>query len=683
MRKKLFSLLISAVFLFAALGKASAQSTITQDTVCDPSHEDCRSMLIQLIRNEKVGIDWGLWFIKDPRYVTEIIKRFQDGLPIRIIMDPRANNTYASNAGYLKQLADAGIPMRKRVAGDICHWKLMVFAGQRIVEVSGANYSGIAFRPDDPYKNYEDEAILFTTTFIDSFETKFDDIWTNTSQYASYANISGQLLRNFPTYPIDPRLNFPPDDSYEDRLVPLIDRENSLIDVDMYRLTENPPVDALIRAAARGVRERLYFEPSEYTNTARPGNKVEIDKLVAAAAKYPGTIEIRMRAHYGLNHQKTVWLHGQHIVIYGTSNWSNASDDNQLESNFFTDTDPGDGFNNFLFDALQKIFVRKWYNTNPIGAIETVAYKTPTLPPPVCEDPVAMNYGGALPCAYQPDTTPPSVQFTSPASASVVSDLQTVSATASDNVRVAGVQFAVDGANIGTKISSAPYSMNWNTFAVANGNHVLTATATDAAGNSASASETVDVENTALPIETVVLRASDVSSIFGRWNMVSDPTAADGVAIYNPNAGQAKVLPAKIAPANYFEVTFEAKAGVPYHLWLRMKADSNYYGNDSVDAQFSDSVDASGNSIYRIGTTDSAEVVLQESDYGHISGWGWADQGWNGLGANIYFATSGTHTLRIQQREDGCRIDQIVLSPDVYLTSSPGTQTNDTTILVR
>ena len=48
----------------------------------------------------------------------------------------------------------------------------------------------------------------------------------------------------------------------------------------------------------------------------------------------------------------------------------------------------------------------------------------------------------------------------------------------------------------------------------------------------------------------------------------------------------------------------------------------------------------------------------------------------------MYF-TAGTQTIRIQQREDGLAIDQIVLSPDTYLTSPPGPTKNDTTILIK
>ena len=61
------------------------------------------------------------------------------------------------------------------------------------------------------------------------------------------------------------------------------------------------------------------------------------------------------------------------------------------------------------------------------------------------------------------------------------------------------------------------------------------------------------------------------------------------------------------------------------------------------------------------------------------------DNGWgvSTLGPLISFASSGVQTLRIQAREDGFRIDQIVLSPLNYLILSPGLLKNDRTILPR
>jgi Bacterial Ig domain len=98
---------------------------------------------------------------------------------------------------------------------------------------------------------------------------------------------------------------------------------------------------------------------------------------------------------------------------------------------------------------------------------------------------------GVLP----PDTVAPTVSITSPANGAAVSGSIVVAAAASDDRGVAGVRFKVDGANLGNEDTNAPYSVTRNTTAVPNGPHVLTATARDAAGNSTTATLTVNVAN--------------------------------------------------------------------------------------------------------------------------------------------------------------------------------------------
>jgi hypothetical protein len=51
------------------------------------------------------------------------------------------------------------------------------------------------------------------------------------------------------------------------------------------------------------------------------------------------------------------------------------------------------------------------------------------------------------------------------------------------------------------------------------------------------------------------------------------------------------------------------------------------------------------------------------------------------LGPLVTFETTGLQTIRIQTRQDGLRIDQVVLAADKYLMVAPGALKNDTTIL--
>ena len=99
------------------------------------------------------------------------------------------------------------------------------------------------------------------------------------------------------------------------------------------------------------------------------------------------------------------------------------------------------------------------------------------------------------------DTQAPTVSLTVPGNSTTSSGpAVTVSANASDNIGVVGVQFLLDGVNLGSEDATAPYSISWNTTTVANGAHTLTARARDAAGNQAvSTAVTVTVSNAALP----------------------------------------------------------------------------------------------------------------------------------------------------------------------------------------
>ena len=85
----------------------------------------------------------------------------------------------------------------------------------------------------------------------------------------------------------------------------------------------------------------------------------------------------------------------------------------------------------------------------------------------------------------------------------------------------------------------------------------------------------------------VVLRPGSGATVSGAWTVVADAAAAGGTAVRHANAGAAKLTQALAQPVNYFEQTFVADAGVPYRLWLRGRAQSDGWANDSVFVQFS------------------------------------------------------------------------------------------------
>jgi parallel beta-helix repeat protein len=83
---------------------------------------------------------------------------------------------------------------------------------------------------------------------------------------------------------------------------------------------------------------------------------------------------------------------------------------------------------------------------------------------------------------------PLTVNVTAPAQGATVGGTVGVTASASDNVTIIGVQYQLDGLNIGPLFREAPYTFFWDTSLASNGSHSLTALATDVSGNSATSS---------------------------------------------------------------------------------------------------------------------------------------------------------------------------------------------------
>jgi hypothetical protein len=119
----------------------------------------------------------------------------------------------------------------------------------------------------------------------------------------------------------------------------------------------------------------------------------------------------------------------------------------------------------------------------------------------------AAGAGGA-----PPDTTPPSVAVTAPAAGASVAGSVTLAASAADNVAVAGVQFRVNGVNVGAEVTAPPYYAAWNTTTVADGTHVVTAVARDAFSNTTASS----------PVSVTVSNATATApSRVGSWSATS------------------------------------------------------------------------------------------------------------------------------------------------------------------
>lgn len=170
------------------------------------------------------------------------------------------------------------------------------------------------------------------------------------------------------------------------------------------------------------------------------------------------------------------------------------------------------------------------------------------------------------------DIAAPVVSVTQPTDGAIVAGVVAIQAVASDDVAVVEVRFSVDGAEVGAD-GSAPYSVVWDSSAVADGAYTIAAAAFDAAGNRGdSTALTVTVANAAVP-PTLALTGVPASisrgEFFTATVTVENPGAApvDGLSVeidWNPEDPLRLESPAtttqqigSIVPGGQSEVTWE------------------------------------------------------------------------------------------------------------------------------
>jgi large repetitive protein len=186
---------------------------------------------------------------------------------------------------------------------------------------------------------------------------------------------------------------------------------------------------------------------------------------------------------------------------------------------------------------------------------------------------------------------PPSVALTAPSDGATVSGTTAISADASDDVAVASVEFLVGTTSIGTD-TTAPYSVTWDTTAIADGRVAIIARATDSAGQATtSATRTVDVDNSAPTVALVTPAAG--ASVSGSTTLSATASDTSGVAKVDFLVGGTVVGTDTSAPYSFS--------------W---DSTTTPDGPVSIAARATDATGATGTSAARSVTVDNSAPVV-------------------------------------------------------------------------
>ncbi len=150
-----------------------------------------------------------------------------------------------------------------------------------------------------------------------------------------------------------------------------------------------------------------------------------------------------------------------------------------------------------------------------------------------------------------PDSTPPDIVITNPDDNAIVGNtMVTIAASATDNNGVSQVEFFVNGSSLLVD-TAAPYEALWDTTEIADADYQLTATATDAVGNSATTPvTTVTVDSVAAaPVSTTPYLDFDGANDYVSLNNMDIPGSALTIEawfnsrdIFNCGSGDCRII---------------------------------------------------------------------------------------------------------------------------------------------
>ena len=207
------------------------------------------------------------------------------------------------------------------------------------------------------------------------------------------------------------------------------------------------------------------------------------------------------------------------------------------------------------------------------------------------------------------DTTKPTVKLTSPAKfAAGLASTISVTATATDDVGVASVTFQVDGAQVGSPDTTAPYSLLLNTELYTSGQHLIRARSQDTAGNNSGWS-TVTVQFAgSRPVPAGFTRNEAwVTGLAGSTAFAQLP---DGRLLVAQQGGALRVIKAGVLlPAPFIQLVVDSNGERGL---IGVTPDPNFATNGYIYLHYTSTTGGSHNRVSRF--TASGDTVVPGSE---------------------------------------------------------------------
>ena len=250
------------------------------------------------------------------------------------------------------------------------------------------------------------------------------------------------------------------------------------------------------------------------------------------------------------------------------------------------------------------------------------------------------------------DTQAPNVNLVSPAAlASGLTGVLVLSAEATDNVGVAGVEFQVDGQTVGTADTVPPYQASVDTGAYAAGQHVVRARARDAAGNlSGWSSATVRFGGSAVVAQGFTRNESWVT---GLTDATAFAQAPDGRLFIAQQGGALRVVKNGVllpTPFHQFSVNASGERGL-----LGVALHPNFANNGWVYAHYTSTSGSVHNRITRLVASGDVSTGSETASAGLPIDLPALSGATNHNGGALHFGSDGRLYVGVGDNANGAR----------------------------
>lgn len=334
--------------------KTPAPAYVPYDYSRLPSHiftrkTDFTPVLLEAIRNTNYTLDAALYNINIPELSEALVKARDRGVKVRLIFD--RGHVKPKWYGQMKYLRESEMNIRVmngRMNSGSMHNKYAVFDGT-VLRTGSANWTWHA-------RDLNCENMVFAADphIVKGYMENFEWMWEQ-SRSANAVDAQAPPIGPLPRDPspsivfngeVFPKYAFSPGGETENLIVKAVDAAGKSIDVAMFVFTSQPVMDAISRAARRGVAVNLMLFSGQrfpYFETA-----VKLPNLTLKFADG--------RSERGLMHHKYAVIDGE-FLIEGAFNWTRSAQERNAENTLFL-TNPA--YVEPFKDEFDELFEKAW-----------------------------------------------------------------------------------------------------------------------------------------------------------------------------------------------------------------------------------------------------------------------------------------------------------------------------------